>query len=126
MIPLAPLLLISLILLPSMEVYLFLSWIGESPVVALLYLAATMFLGVVCIRLAKLGLGEALVRARHLGAGDAGILLTFGKLWIVGILFFFPGYITDIIALWVWLFTGRGKRQDDKATVVEAQLLDEE
>ncbi len=80
------------------------SWIGESPGVALAYLALTLLAGVLLMRLARIGFFELLRRwGERAQAGEAAAspwaLFLFGKMWIVGALLFFPGYITDAMAL---------------------------
>lgn len=92
------LLLVALLLLPGMEVYTLFGFFESAPLAAALYLAAAAGGGWLLMRAAKVGVAETL---RRFGAegGRPGALLLFGKLWTMGALLFFPGYITDALAL---------------------------
>ena len=65
--------------------------------------------------LAKAGLRDVVGRLRGMvdGSGrDGRVFLMLGKLWFVGALLLFPGYLTDIAALYLLLFVrgeGRGE-----------------
>ena len=114
-----------------MEVYLTFSWIAQSPLWALLYLAASMGAGWLCMMLAKVGfrgIKSQIVMARQ--SHGLRALLVFGKLWIIGALLFFPGYLTDILAALIYLFaknTGGGRDDEGGGRIVEtrARIVDE-
>lgn len=124
-----------------MEVYLLFSWIGESPTIALLYLSLSTVAGFVFMALAKAGLRDIFGRMRGLVDGSergGRMFLLLGKLWFVGALLLFPGYLTDIAALYLLLFVrggrddgrddGQSKRRSGEGDVVETRgrLLDDE
>lgn len=101
-----------------MEVYLLFSWIADSPLVGLSYLAATIVLGLVCISLAKVGLVDVIQHVMQTRRGEmlpesTRALLTLGKVWVVGVLLVFPGYLTDILAVIIWIFVGRSGRNNN-------------
>ena len=115
-----------------MEVYLLFSWIGDAPVPALLYLSLSTVAGVACMRLAKAGMRDIFARLRGAaGITEAGGLLTLGKLWFVGALLLFPGYLTDIAAVLILLLVGGGGKPDrkdgqDDMVEVRGRLLDDD
>ena len=114
------------IIFPFAELYLFFRWLEASPIIALLYMLATMAAGVGCIKLAKVGILEFLRRARDGGTNKRAIIL-FGKLWIIGILLFFPGYLTDLVAAAVWLLSAKTKPPPDDGVVeIQSHFIDED
>ena len=92
-----------LLLLPAVEVYLIFDWLLSAPLWALLYLAATVTGGLFLIKLAKVGFAESLAKLKSDSFSLSAIPI-FGKLWVVGTLLAFPGYITDLLALVVLLW----------------------
>lgn len=113
-----------------MEVYLLFSWIDASPLPALSYLAVSSIAGLGCLRLAKAGLREMLSRLRGLEEGrEVHQMLQLGKLWFVGALLLFPGYLTDIAALYMALVIrggGQQERKDSDIVEARARLLDDD
>lgn len=97
-----PFILIICAVLPAVEVYLLFSWLETSWAVALSYTAATMLAGIICMKTAKTGFAEFFLQLRG-GTPNLRALLLFGKMWIIGALLFFPGYLTDILAACVFL-----------------------
>lgn len=96
-----PLLLIILLFTPIADIILAISWLFQSPLSALLYLAASTIIGLGLLKFAKIGAGEAIkiLTARdgkQLDSRAAGILI---KMWLAGALFLFPGYISDCFAV---------------------------
>ena len=108
-----------------MEVYLLFQWIGESPVAALLYLALSTAVGLFCMMLAKAGIGELVARLREVNRGNMRSLLLFGRLWIAGVLFLFPGYLTDVLALLV-LFAAPKKPPREKMIEARGRVIRED
>lgn len=106
-----------------MEVYLLFSWIGDAPVAALLYLIASMSAGAACLLLAKAGLRDFLSQLGALRRGAApDFFLQLGRLWLVGVLLLFPGYLTDIAALLVLLRSLRRRPEEKRRdNIVEAR-----
>ena len=104
----ATLLLIFLLLLPGAEVYTLFQFFASAPLWASLYLLTATGVGWLLVRAAKVGFAETLRRlADGVGRGESPrALFVFGKLWAVGALLFFPGYITDFIALLLLLTPG--------------------
>lgn len=96
---------IFLLLLPGMEVYTLFRFFESAPLAAGFYLLAATALGWLMMRAAKVGLAETIRRLTQQG-GRPGALLVFGKLWAMGALLFFPGYITDCMALFLLLLPG--------------------
>ena len=92
-----------------MEVYTLFQFFANAPLLASLYLLAATGLGWLMVRAAKVGFAETLRRlADGVGRGESPrALFVFGKMWAVGALLFFPGYITDCIALVVAFDAGR-------------------
>lgn len=87
------------------DLWLIISWLGASPLMAILYVAGTMGAGLLLIKFAKVGIGEAM---RLLSSGDkvrGAAALFFAKLWLAGALLFFPGYLSDIVAVLILLFS---------------------
>jgi len=120
-----------IILLPSMEVYLLFSWIADAPFFALPYLAATILLGFVCMGVAKIGVADIIQHVTQTRRGEllpesTRALLALGKMWVIGVLLIFPGYLTDILAVLIWLLAGRKRTDDDnrKTVDVDAHLHD--
>lgn len=126
------LILFFLILLPSMEVYLLFSWIGESPAVAVPYLVLSSGAGFACLFWAKAGLRELLPRLRDARAGgEVRALLYIGKMWLVGALLLFPGYLTDVAAGLLLLLTRlrpppSPPPSDDGIVQTRGRLLDDD
>lgn len=121
--------LLLIIAFPVMEIYLLLSWIADSPIVALLYLFLSMGLGYLCIKVTKVGLHE-ISRHRQAMSSELGMrgFLFFGKLFFIGILLIIPGYLTDIVALLVFLFarrTSTGTSQQFTEDNSSAQTVDD-
>lgn len=117
-----------------MEVYLLFNWIADAPLPALAYLAAVTALGFVCVKIAKVGFAEflrqlAAARRGDINAEGGRILLGLGKMWVVGVLLIFPGYLTDLAAAAVWLLVRRPPHQQDNRrpdTIdVEARIDDD-
>ena len=81
-----------------MEVYTLFRFFESAPLPAGLYLLAATGGGWLMMRAAKVGLAETVRRLTERGGGPGG-LLVFGKMWAMGALLFFPGYITDVLAL---------------------------
>jgi UPF0716 family protein affecting phage T7 exclusion len=104
------------LLLPVLEIYLLISWVVESPLVALLYLFITMGLGALLIKVAKIGFGEIIRIMREQSGAGLGALIGFGKLWAVGILLFFPGYLSDVLALAIALFPVKAQPTPNRPT----------
>ena len=107
-----------------MEVYLLFSWIADSPVFGLSYVVVTILLGFACINLAKIGFADVIqhvtqTRRGELLPGSMRALLVLGKMWAVGVLLIFPGYLTDILAVAIWLLVGRKQNPDDRQTPVK-------
>ena len=88
-----------------MEVYTLFRFFESAPAAAGLYLLVVTGLGWLMMRAAKVGFAETIHRLTRRGGGP-GALLVFGKLWAMGALLFFPGYITDFIALILALLPG--------------------
>ena len=99
------LILIFLLLLPGMEVYTLFRFFESAPWLALAYLCAAGAVGWLLMRVAKVGVAET-VRRLVEQRGRPAALLIFGKMWAVGALLFFPGYITDCLALALLLLPG--------------------
>ncbi len=98
---------------PITELYLLLSWIASSPVVALLYTFFSMVVGYFCISIAKVGFREIPnYLKQHSNQGLRGALF-FGKLFFIGILFMIPGYLTDIIAVLIFFFAKANPSQNN-------------
>lgn len=111
---------IFLLLLPGAEVYTLFQFFASAPLWASLYLLAATGLGWLMVRAAKVGFAETLRRlADGVGRGESPrALFVFGKMWAVGALLFFPGYITDFIALLFLLtpnvvFRGESRRENE-------------
>ena len=98
--------LILLLLLPLSDIYLAFSWINESPLVALLYFAATTILGILLMKFAKIGFGEV-TKLFHSGHVDPRLLAGFAGFWVAGALLFFPGYLSDIVAALLFILAWR-------------------
>ena len=81
-----------------MEVYTLFRFFESAPLPAALYLLAAAGGGWLMMRAAKVGVSETVRRLAEQG-GNPGGLLVFGKMWAMGALLFFPGYITDVLAL---------------------------
>ena len=113
-----------------MEVYLLFGWIKDSPAPALTYLAAGTALGVVFLRRAKAGFREILPRLRgEAERREVRQLLQLGRLWFIGALLLFPGYLTDIAALGIWLLVRGGggpPPPEEREVTAHARLLDED
>ena len=88
-----------------MEVYTLFRFFESAPLAAGLYLLFVTGLGWLMMRAAKAGFAEIFRRLTRQG-GHPGALLVFGKLWVMGALLFFPGYVTDFIALMLALLPG--------------------
>lgn len=117
-----------------MEVYLLFSWIADAPIVGLLYLAATVLLGFVCISIAKVGFAEIIQHVAQTRRGELlpesmRVLLVLGKMWVVGALLIFPGYLSDILAALIWFFIGKGRTERggaaDAPIEVQARVYDD-
>ena len=123
-----PFLLLLIIVFPFTELYLFFQWIETAPIIALLYMLATMGLGTACIKFAKVGFSEFFRHARTDAVGARAVLL-FGKLWIIGVLLFFPGYLTDGLAVIIWLLSFAVKPKspppEKRVVEVESRFVDE-
>ncbi|MGI9298018.1 MAG: FxsA family protein [Gammaproteobacteria bacterium] len=89
--------LIVLLLAPPLDIFLAVRWLFLSPWTAAAYLAATAAVGALLMKFAKIGVGEA---ANMLRAGNAPPVAVAGflKMWLVGALLFFPGYLSDVLA----------------------------
>lgn len=123
---------------PAVEIYLLVVWLGNAPLLGTLYIVLSMAAGVLCIKFAKLGFAEFIHRLQAAArAGDApsdGMpLLLFGKMWIIGALLFFPGYLTDLIAVCVWLFlrpraavAGAPTRQPPDIVETDGRFMDDD
>ncbi|MGI9338038.1 MAG: FxsA family protein [Gammaproteobacteria bacterium] len=121
-----PLLLIfGFLLLPGAEVYLLFDWFGDAPGWALAYLVLTSAAGVFLMRLARAGFGAILQGWSQRSSPLSFILL--GKMWLVGALLLFPGYLTDGIALMV-IIIGRfaAPAADNSGAIVQARVIKEE
>ncbi len=57
------------------------------------------------MRRAKAGFREVVSQMR--GGASLDAILKFGKLWLVGALLFFPGVISDVLAILALLLPGR-------------------
>ena len=88
-----------------MEVYTLFRFFESAPWLALAYLCAAGGIGWLLMRVAKVGVAET-VRRLVEQRGRPAALLVFGKMWAVGALLFFPGYITDCLALALLLLPG--------------------
>lgn len=116
-----------------MEVYLLFSWIADAPLVAILYLICATLAGVFCIFWAKAAMREIFARLRDIERGGLGALLVFGKLWLIGALLLFPGYLTDMLALYLALFRrapggkgGGGGGGDERVLEVRGRIVKDE
>lgn len=89
--------------LPIIDFVLMLQWIAAAPVIAIVYLIATIGVGIFCVKFAKVGFRELLRQMQAVDKTDARILLILAKLYIVGGLLAFPGYLSDIFAVVFWL-----------------------
>ena len=120
-----PFLLILLLLPPLLDIYLMCSWLWESTPVALAYLVATMLLGGGMIKLAKIGVGEGFRLMRENRASPT-LIIRFIRIWLGGALLFFPGYLSDVLALLVLLFPGGSRppaATDEQTLEVEAEEI---
>ena len=95
-----------------MEVYTLFRFFESAPWTALAYFCAATAAGWLLMRAAKIGLAETIRRLVE-ERGRPAALLAFGKMWAVGALLFFPGYITDFLALSLLLLPGGIFLQDD-------------
>ena len=122
-----PLILIfAVLLLPGAEVYLLFDWFGDSPGWALVYVVLTSAAGIFLMRLARAGFG-AIVRSWSQRSSPWSFVL-FGKMWFVGALLVFPGYLSDIIAL-VIIVAGLfapSPVADNRERVVQATVVEED
>lgn len=98
--------LILLLMLPLLDIYFILSWLFESTAVAATYMAITMTLGALMIKFAKIGVHEAFNMLRQ-GRAAIGAVAGFIKIWLAGVLLLFPGYLSDIVALIIFILPGR-------------------
>lgn len=126
-------LIFALLLLPGAEIYLLFEWFGEAPGWALAYLALTAAAGLFLMRIARVGFGEMARRwAQTQSAGRVSpwAFVLFGKMWFVGLLLTFPGYITDFIALCVilaGLFAApKGENNGDGIITAQATVIKED
>ena len=97
--------LLALLFFPAVEVYLLFRWLESDPVFASLWLACATLGGLYLVRRAKAGFREVVSQMRDGASLDA--ILKFGKLWLVGALLFFPGVISDALAILALLLPGR-------------------
>lgn len=118
---------IFLLLLPGAEVYTLFRFFESAPLAAFCYLLAACGIGWLLMRAAKVGFFET-VRILMERGGHPGALLTFSKIWVVGGLLFFPGYITDLLALALLFYpaddsgkNGGGEKRQSAGRVVEIQ-----
>ena len=129
-------LLILFLILPLADVGLAVAWFLDSPLWAGLYLAAAMIVGMLLMRLAKIGVGE-MVRLLQQGGGRPTTLVGFAGMWAAGALLFFPGYLSDGLAAVILLLSLRPGKDDDNVSFefrsaqdkppieAEAEVLDE-
>ena len=122
-----PLFLIVLLLAPLLEIYLAMRWLFSSPLAAGLYLAGAAIIGALLMKFAKIGVREAM-RMLSDGGAPIGAAISFIKIWLAGALLFFPGYITDALAILILLLPSprtshsRSRPMEDSATrPLEAQ-----
>ena len=103
-----------------MEVYTLFRFFESAPLFAALYLLLATGGGWLMMRAAKVGLSETIRRLTQQG-GNPGGLLIFGKMWAMGALLFFPGYITDFLALLLLAAPGRVFGDKNKKRITEIQ-----
>lgn len=123
-------LLLFIVLPPLLDLYLALRWLFSSPLLAGLYFTIAAAAGVLLVRFAKIGVGEAV---KMLSAGDApiGAAIGFMKIWLAGALLFFPGYLSDAIAIIVLLLpspkmrAARSSENDSRPLEATAEIVSE-
>ena len=116
---------IILIILPILDIYLALSWLFDAPTFALIYFAITMGIGAFLIKLAKVGVKEVF-RLLSTQAVSPLAAIGFIKLWIIGAFLFFPGYISDILALIIWWLPFKVAHRPDSSPPQTQQPLEVE
>lgn len=98
------------VVFPIMDVYFMISWVGDSPFIALPYWAVCTVVGLKCLKLAGGGMRQWRDGRRE---GQHWLSLFYlMRLYIVGLLLVFPGYISDILALLIFLLFGRGQQPE--------------
>lgn len=115
--------LIVLLLAPLLDIILALRWLFESPAAAGLYLAAAAVLGVLMMKFAKIGVSEAMRLLRDKRTNFTTVI-GFAKMWAIGALLFFPGFLSDGLALCLLLLPSpkiRKSAAPSAETPIEAQ-----
>jgi UPF0716 protein FxsA len=99
-----------LISLPVIEVASIIQvsqWVG--PLVTFLLLAASATFGLFLLRSQSLSLGRRMMRALQDGTPPEKTLLDSGMMSLAAILFMIPGFVTDIIAVFLLIPVARGQ-----------------
>ncbi len=126
--------LIILLFMPLADIVLALRWIFSSWAGGLYFLAAAA-VGALMMKFAKIGFGAALRLLRDKEVPPAAIA-GFAKIWVAGALLFFPGYLTDALAVCVLLLpvgrlqmrmrTSAPPQNDEVVSEVAAEIVDDD
>lgn len=98
-----PFVVIILLFLPFIDLALVIAWVADSPVPALLYLLATAVIGILLMKIGRIGVIELARQVKSVRNRYDRWLSGFAWGWLAGALLAFPGYISDVLAVTVFI-----------------------